>query len=1098
MQISEENQIRVFVSYSRKNSEFVDKLIHRLEVEGFLPDFDRSDRDQTNIDSGIAADDEWWLRIQQMIASSDMMVFVVSPDSANSSVCDMEIDYARQLGKRVVPILVHPVEFSALPPVLAAFNIKLSFVDNTFEQAFQSLSSVLLTDIRWYRTGRSISQKVNEWDQMQRPTKLLLRKEAVEDAMNWAARRSDFEIGPLMLEYLSASRAKNRRDENRRSLMKRVAYGLGLAFVTITIFTFLNSISTARKNGETSSTLLAQLSELRLQQGDYKQSLLLAFASVNSGDLNRPSSYAVSRLSKSLILSPIEFTLQHSGHVNGAVFSADGSELYTWSSDGSIRIWNANTGRAVRVMTHGAEVLGASYSPESESLLSWSLDRSAVVWNLDSGEQEAEYQHDGSVTGATYSPNGEQVLTWSTDDTVKLWTLNGDLIAAIQHSSDVKQAFFSRDGSKILSWSANPGAGRSEAYVWNSSDGSLIMGPLTHFEKLRGATFSPDNLSVLTWSGDGAAKIWNQSASHEPKLFALGSPVTDCVFIDQNRVAMSGEDGRIVIWNYVNDTIEAGPPAHINAVSSVEYFSESNTLQTISFNAVSLWNLDIGEQIWSSRMNGEIIGVKYSSEPAGIWAWGYDHSARFWDLENPDKPEIKFEHQTTVRGMTKHPTRDQILLWSDNGIARLWNLNRTHQINRDIITAKPIFDAHFDAQDNTIYTWSVDPRENSGSIEVWRGADHEQYGLSVDIPNGGASGRMGFEARRLIFLKEGRSTLEIRDMLSGEVVGEPHSHPSRILSTLFSPDDTIIVTSSLDGLVKFWNSSDGSSLSDPLVFDVPLLVTAWSKDNSRIFGWNPDSGGSIHSVNSPSDRVRLEDYRTLSHDYSFGRAEFIDENSTIVATTNENITLWKSNNGLLSGQLNDTAHHHFSLSTDEALITTWLGNRIKVFDARTTEQVGTTLTTTGEVSNVQFFKDKNYLLVITSENTAFVLDSSNDQVTGPLLVHRGNLFGASIDQESGHIFTWSEDGTLRRWDIRLASQELNSRLISELCHRKLGAPDTISESRILSSFIREPRFVDERAAEELPALGPLVGKSVCAVPNGILSGFKRWFAYLIP
>ena len=58
-----------------------------------------------------------------MIAAADIMVFIVSPESAESPVCDREIAHARELGKRIIAILFRPIDFAGAPKLLAALNV---------------------------------------------------------------------------------------------------------------------------------------------------------------------------------------------------------------------------------------------------------------------------------------------------------------------------------------------------------------------------------------------------------------------------------------------------------------------------------------------------------------------------------------------------------------------------------------------------------------------------------------------------------------------------------------------------------------------------------------------------------------------------------------------------------------------------------------------------------------------------------------------------------------------------------------------------------------------------------------------------------------
>jgi hypothetical protein len=78
---------RVFLSYSRNDGIFVRRIAETLAARGYEPDFDQSSFDPANIATGISAEDDWWRRLQDMIAAADVTVFVVSPDSAASEVC---------------------------------------------------------------------------------------------------------------------------------------------------------------------------------------------------------------------------------------------------------------------------------------------------------------------------------------------------------------------------------------------------------------------------------------------------------------------------------------------------------------------------------------------------------------------------------------------------------------------------------------------------------------------------------------------------------------------------------------------------------------------------------------------------------------------------------------------------------------------------------------------------------------------------------------------------------------------------------------------------------------------------------------------------
>src|SRR5262249_19803854 len=91
--IDEDRKLRIFISYSRKDSAvFVDELTSGLEYSGFAPFMDRHD---------IAAGGGWEARLSGLIEQSDTVVFVVSPEAVKSERCMWEVDRTIELSKRL-------------------------------------------------------------------------------------------------------------------------------------------------------------------------------------------------------------------------------------------------------------------------------------------------------------------------------------------------------------------------------------------------------------------------------------------------------------------------------------------------------------------------------------------------------------------------------------------------------------------------------------------------------------------------------------------------------------------------------------------------------------------------------------------------------------------------------------------------------------------------------------------------------------------------------------------------------------------------------------------------------------------------------------
>lgn len=93
---------------------------------------------------------------------------------------------------------------------------------------------------------------------------------------------------------------------------------------------------------------------------------------------------------------------------------------------------------------HGASVMGALLLPDGARALSWSNDGTLRLWDLESGQGRAMEGHGGSVLGALLLPDG--AISWSWDETLRLWDLESrgelksfigdDVITTVAFSSE--------------------------------------------------------------------------------------------------------------------------------------------------------------------------------------------------------------------------------------------------------------------------------------------------------------------------------------------------------------------------------------------------------------------------------------------------------------------------------------------------------------------------------------------------------------------------------------------------------------------------------------------------------------------------------------
>lgn len=107
--------MKVFVSYSRHDKKEVQQIINDCKSLGHSVWFDQE----------LSGGQSWWDRIIREIQECDLFVFVLSQQSTNSAACTLEYNYAHQLNKRILPVLVSEVSINLLPPALN----KIQYVD---------------------------------------------------------------------------------------------------------------------------------------------------------------------------------------------------------------------------------------------------------------------------------------------------------------------------------------------------------------------------------------------------------------------------------------------------------------------------------------------------------------------------------------------------------------------------------------------------------------------------------------------------------------------------------------------------------------------------------------------------------------------------------------------------------------------------------------------------------------------------------------------------------------------------------------------------------------------------------------------------------
>ena len=207
---SSTRKAKVFISYSRDDIDFADQLVAALEGTGFDPLIDRH---------SIPGGEDWKAQLRHMIVEANSVVFVLSPRSAASKLCEWEVEEADKLNKRVIPIVCASLEGVSVPPRLADLNYIYFYAEpkvsgSGFGSGLARLLEALNTDLDWIRDHTRLGALSERWQTRKKDVALLLRGDELEDAERWLARKPP--NAPEPTELLRAFVTESRRAEAAR------------------------------------------------------------------------------------------------------------------------------------------------------------------------------------------------------------------------------------------------------------------------------------------------------------------------------------------------------------------------------------------------------------------------------------------------------------------------------------------------------------------------------------------------------------------------------------------------------------------------------------------------------------------------------------------------------------------------------------------------------------------------------------------------------------------------------------------------------------------------------------------------------------------
>lgn len=833
----------VFISYSRKDIAFARVLYDALKAKGLNIWVDWED---------IPPSADWLAEVYRAIEGADTLVFIVSQTSVHSEVCRREIEHGLRNHKRLVPILLHDIDPSALPLEIASLNWIFFREQDDFQQAFDKLVGAIQMDFGWIRAHTRLLVRAKEWDSKGRDNSFALRGRDLQEAEEWLGKSAAREPTPtpLQVEYILASRKA--ATSRQRATLALVTLGLVVtAVLALAAWNQRNEALEAKAIAVEEARVRATAQADAIQQRDNAEqqrrialsrqlaaqartylsdqldlSLLLAVEASRIADTIEAKASLLDALEYSPNL--IAFLHGHTSYVFSVAFHPQGSMLASGSADGSIMLWDIThpESGARRLTGHTGAVNGVAFSPDGQLLASGSSDGSIILWDVGTGMPLLAplKGHNHHVLCVAFSPDGQTLASGSDDQTVMLWDVaTGEPLGSPlePHWGMVREVAFSPDG-RILA-----AGGYRTIVLWDVASRKPTVPRLEgHNHYVTCMAFSPDGKMLLSGGdADDAIMIWDISTGSkvgEIPLVGYTDGVFSLAFDVSGEVLATGSGhGAITMRDaHTYQVLDILLTGHPEGVPSVALSPDGATLAACSGNLIMLWGT---QQTLSQPLARLVISqagytgsLAFSPDGKAFASGGKDYAIILW---NPVTGQAVGQplngHKSSVTSLAFSPDGQMLASGSEDNTVMLWDVATQQPIGEPLTGhTRSVTGVAFSPDGRTLASCSADK-----TIILWDIATRQP----LSEPLAGHSA----EVLSLAFSPDGQTlasgsidrTIILWDVATRRPRGQPlRGHSFWVNSVAFSPDGRILASGGGEGdcTVILWDVTTGQPILSPL------------------------------------------------------------------------------------------------------------------------------------------------------------------------------------------------------------------------------------------------------------------------------------------
>ncbi len=251
----------------------------------------------------------------------------------------------------------------------------------------------------------------------------------------------------------------------------------------------------------------------------------------------------------------------HKGEVGIVALNADQSRALSGSEDNTVRVWDVEAGRSLRVLgDHAGWVWPVAWSADYRRALSGSRDNTIRLWDVDTGRCLRVLEgHVGAVRSVAWSADQRRALSGSHDNTVRVWDVEtGRCLRVLEgHTGPLWTVAWSADQRRALS-----GARDETVRLWDVNTGRCLRVLEGHTDNIRSVAWNADQRCALSGSFDCTVRLWDVETGRCLRVLeGHTSGVETVAWSADQRHAFSGDRiGGIRVWDLSEFVTEPRTP----------------------------------------------------------------------------------------------------------------------------------------------------------------------------------------------------------------------------------------------------------------------------------------------------------------------------------------------------------------------------------------------------------------------------------------------------------------------------------------------------------------------------------------------------------